>query len=66
MTQELLNDLIELNKKHNDAGVSDLIEDVRYELTAEYENNIVSGHVPLTDDEYATVWNNRETGVFNA
>ena len=63
MTKQLLHDLIELNKKHNDAGVSDLIADLRYELQVEYELNLVSGHEPLTGNEYSTLWNKTETGV---
>ena len=63
MTQELLNDLIALNAKHNDAGVADLIEDIKFELTNEYENNLQSGHMPITDAEMHTVWNKSELGL---
>ncbi len=57
MTQELLDDLIALNKKHNDAGVADLISDIQFELDVEQEG------IALTASEYRTVWNKEDAGI---
>lgn len=71
MTQTAITELQALLNKHKEAyallgideQLADAISDAEYTQEVNTENLMLDGTIPLTNAEYATVWNKQEAGL---